>query len=75
MTHISRGLLLATRVLPAACRGTGVRAVERVEVSWPGSVTAPEMFAGVGLDAIWLLEATTGRATAVEQAAFRLGGR
>jgi len=52
-----------------------VRAVERVEVSWPGSVTAPEMFAGVGLDAIWLLEATTGRATAVEQAAFRLGGR
>ncbi|MCC7018139.1 MAG: CRTAC1 family protein [Ardenticatenales bacterium] len=48
--------------------------VERVEVSWPGSFTAPEAFAGVGLDAIWLLEATTGRATAVEQAAFRLGG-
>jgi hypothetical protein len=48
--------------------------IEHVEVRWPGAVEGVEAFAGVGMDAVWRLEAGTGTAEAVQQAAFRLGG-
>ena len=44
-----------------------------VEVRWPGQAEA-EVFEGVGVDGIWRIEAGTGRASAVVQQAFRLGG-